>query len=581
MGLIKNGDTTSFDRLNRTLPAETVLSLIYASYAAWQDDSIKEPRERKRRIAENLKPFYQIFKGKSGSYGDGSKDILTQFDSQYTIGHDVGIWDSRNLRLSNFANEVALNKITIREYLSRVFQNLFVYIRGEYKHILFEICSFMQREGKYIITSDDIIRALNFSGNNPRNAKDQGNLLEKYLLDTNFFVAADDKEKELRIAPKYTIQGVMAICNLEYKEENMDSTIEFFNDKENFAGYIAKPIAEEEFRIGENMELKEENADYKLRNETVQKIIYGPPGIGKSFSVTSDIQESYINFRLDEDNPFVFRTTLHPEYSYNDFIGQVMPVVKEDEITYDFTAGIFTQALDKAIKNPQNDVYLVLEEMSRANVAAIFGDIFQLLDRNGGVSEYKVNHDLISNEIYKTKKKIFLPKNLHIIGTVNTSDQNVYVMDTAFKRRFDFEYMSLKPVRDKGIILNNYLMSFVNSNGLEIDCDWTDFYQVLNKYIVKELNLSEDKQIGQFFIKFGEDREKNKKSINNKLLQYLWQDIHQASFSNKSLFNENVKTFSEAHEELEKCLNSERPISIFSDDFLDEVATFRDDAGNE
>ena len=205
MGVIKNEEATSFDRLNRTLPAETLSIFIYASYAAWQDETITTKEERKRKIAENLKLFYGVFKGKSGSYGAGSNDIVKQFTSQYTIGNDVGIWVSSDLELSKYAKEVSLNKITIREYLSRVFINLFVYIHDEYVHILFEICSYMEKEKKDIILAEDIIHALKFSGDNARN---QANLLEKYLLDTNFFDANDEKEKELKIAKGYTLQSI-------------------------------------------------------------------------------------------------------------------------------------------------------------------------------------------------------------------------------------------------------------------------------------------------------------------------------------------------------------------------------------
>jgi hypothetical protein len=588
MGVIKNGEATGFDRLVRSLQAESILSLIYATYSAWKDDSITEKIERKRKIAENLKYFYQVFRGKSGTYGDGSKDILDQFESQYTIGNDVGIWVSSDFKLSKYAEKVALNEITVREYLSRVFINLFVYIRGEYTHVLYQVCDYMERENKAKIMAEDFSKALNFS----TNSRDQANLLEKFLLDTVFFVPVDEKEKELVIATGYTVQSIKDMCNLEYKEQTMEENLQMFDTtkrgaqgetaKYNYANYIAKPYENKKVEsyngAVEKLTVQEEIEEYEcnLRTETVQKIIYGPPGIGKSYSITREIEASYDGFKLEDDNPYVFRTTFHPEYSYNDFVGQIMPVVKEKEITYDFTPGIFTQALEKAINYDKKDVYLVLEEMSRANVAAIFGDIFQLLDRKDGVSEYKVNHDLISKEIYKTRKKIFLPKNLHIIGTVNTSDQNVYVMDTAFKRRFNFEYMSLKPVSKDGVYLNQYSMSFMNSNKTQIDCNWIEFYQVLNRFIVKELKLSEDKQVGQFFIKFGLNANQNNKAINNKLLQYLWQDIHLASFSNKFIFQPNIETFSEAHASVEDSFLNKIPITVFSDEFLDEINSFRE-----
>ncbi|MCC9893952.1 hypothetical protein HK142_08925, partial [Streptococcus agalactiae] len=116
------------------------------------------------------------------------------------------------------------------------------------------------------------------------------------------------------------------------------------------------------------------------------------------------------------------------------FIGNIMPTSKNGEIGYDFKAGIFSQALATAFEYSDKEIFLIVEEMSRGNIASIFGDIFQLLDRDkNGLSEYSVNNDLIIQHFdekgINIGKKIFLPRNFHIIGTVNTSDQNVNVID--------------------------------------------------------------------------------------------------------------------------------------------------------
>src|SRR5699024_5444594 len=118
------------------------------------------------------------------------------------------------------------------------------------------------------------------------------------------------------------------------------------------------------------------------------------------------------------------------------------------EISYEFVNGIFVQSLITALNNKEHDVFLVLEEMSRGNIVSIFGELFQLLDRDSdGDSEYSLRNSNITAELKKYvlnwySDEIYLPKNFHILGTINTSDQNVFVMDTAFKRRFDFEYIS-------------------------------------------------------------------------------------------------------------------------------------------
>ena len=176
--------------------------------------------------------------------------------------------------------------------------------------------------------------------------------------------------------------------------------------------------------------------------------------------------------------------------------------------------------------------------MSRGDVAAIFGDTFQLLDRistghQKEYSRYSINNDIISKDIVALLgNKVMLPPNLFLFGTVNTSDQNVFVMDTAFKRRFEWEYISTKPVKDDKVFLNNVDVNIYVSS-VEVSFEWVNFYVKLNKFISSKdyLDLGEDKQIGQFFIEFKNNNSTTIKSlIKNKLLHYLWSDVHKASF---------------------------------------------------
>ena len=336
----------------------------------------------------------------------------------------------------------------------------------------------------------------------------------------------------------------------------------------------------------------EPKSSYKDRNisnreRVVQKIYFGPPGTGKSYNVSKEILEEQIKIGLipekseEYDSGYVYRTTIYPEYSYYDFIGNIMPIVDDDgKITYDFNPGIFTLSLAKALELRDNNIpiYLVIEEISRGNIASIFGDIFQLLDRGkDGVSEYKIDNDIISDYLtkeeiseYKTssennnnekeKKEIYLPANFNILGTMNTSDQNVFVMDTAFKRRFEFEYVDTDPVKDG--TSDNYLNQFEFKLD-QLKYNWINFYQQLNRYIIEELELPEDKQIGQFFIKFDNNHdEENYKQLQNKLLQYLWEDVHLIKIVDNNLFKEEYKSFSEIYKDFGKQNN------IFSDNFM-------------
>ncbi|GAA2869007.1 AAA family ATPase [Lactobacillus intestinalis] len=234
---------------------------------------------------------------------------------------------------------------------------------------------------------------------------------------------------------------------------------------------------------------------------------------------------------------------------------------------YDFKEGIFTLALKRANFEKDKPVFLVLEEMSRANVAAVFGDLFQLLDRkSNGEGEYAINNELLATKALGEEKDdpVRLPSNLTIIGTVNTSDQNVFAMDNAFKRRFEWQYVSTEAGDDFD---NNPDIEIV---GLNDKVSWKTFYSNLNNYIVRNLNLNEDKQIGPYFIKFSQnansefDNDTPEDLIKNKLLQYLWEDVESMVdiHSKEGIFDKSIKSFSELYSDFEK------DKQIFSDNFL-------------
>ncbi|WP_462421304.1 AAA family ATPase [Salinicoccus sp. Marseille-QA3877] len=305
----------------------------------------------------------------------------------------------------------------------------------------------------------------------------------------------------------------------------------------------------------------------------LQKIYYGPPGTGKSHSIDNYLKSNEVS----ENN--IFRITFHPEYTYNDFVGQIMPVIEKSQdnnteiIKYKFIDGVFTQALKKAYLDLSENVYLVIEEISRANSSAVLGDIFQLLDRHTkgiskGYSKYFITNQLIAKDVLNfDSDKVRLPPNLYILGTVNTSDQNVFVLDTAFKRRFEWEYVGTEPVKGvDGNYLNNPDLILYDIDST-ITVEWVDFYEKLNKFITSEsyLGLSEDKQIGQFFIYFNEllNHEYIEMTFKNKMLFYLWEDVHKASFRpTVKLFNSDIENF----EMLFKNFAANK--QIFSPDFI-------------
>lgn len=309
-------------------------------------------------------------------------------------------------------------------------------------------------------------------------------------------------------------------------------------------------------------------------------IYYGAPGTGKSHKLDELIKK---------ENTNTFRVTLHPEYTYSDFVGQLLPVSKKANdgndkytVSYEFVPGIFTIALKEAINNPDRSVYLILEELSRANVAAVFGDLFQLLDRKNGISEYPIDNPDISKIIYgkantdqDTYKKIYIPNNLSILATVNTSDQNVYPMDTAFKRRFEWRYVSTDYGSNSEDFKDNNNPTIDVGNNIRVT--WDNLYKGLNSFIVGELGLNEDKQIGPYFIKFeGANGDKAHELVKDKLLQYLWEDINKVantmSGTGSSLFlgKQTIPSFSELYTRF-----SDRK-QVFSDIFLDKLGVQND-----
>jgi len=332
-----------------------------------------------------------------------------------------------------------------------------------------------------------------------------------------------------------------------------------------------------------------------MTNTNYQQVIYyGAPGTGKSH-------------RVDEQTKGMrrLRVTIHPEYSYSDFIGQILPNQGENGTpTFEFTPGPMTQALKMAFDNTGTPVALILEELSRGNVAAIFGDMFQLLDRDDdGNSEYPVRNPDVANCIRESEKwiagvprdHIYFPSNLNIYATVNLNDQNVIPMDTAFKRRFEWEYVPISPIKKQGSqrYENNPLIMIKQADSYK-EVDWSHLYMALNRMITdkdKGLGKNEDRQLGQFFIKFKnsdiEDSmssDKNKKSaaiyrINrlllNKLYIYLWQDVQGRGFISKDRNTIFIKTINTYQELYHKAQAGEQ---VFSDVFLNEFLA-QEDAG--
>lgn len=262
------------------------------------------------------------------------------------------------------------------------------------------------------------------------------------------------------------------------------------------------------------------------------KIFYGTPGCGKSYYVDNMLSDS------DKKVDYIFRTTFFQDYTNTDFVGQILPTIDADKVSYSFNPAPFTLALKCAIEHPNEKVALVIEELNRGNAPSVFGDLFQLLDRKDGTSQYAIVNVNIQKYLQKEIENykldyIKIPANMYIYATMNTSDQNVFTLDTAFKRRWKFEKISNIFNKDDGI--GNCIVP-------KLGVKWKYFVETINEYIVlHSVSLSsEDKQLGKYFV--DEKTFENEKEFGYKIFEYLWNDV--AKFNRKDWFGE-IKTLDE------------------------------------
>ena len=283
-------------------------------------------------------------------------------------------------------------------------------------------------------------------------------------------------------------------------------------------------------------------------NSSIQAIYYGCPGTGKSHTIKMIAEgkngEKVIKYEDGTTN--VFRTTFHPDYDYATFVGGYKPLKNDNnELDYQFIPQVFTNAYVQALKHTDNPIFLIIEEINRGNCAQIFGDLFQLLDRNDyGFSDYYIHADrdmqkhlakafngIAMNDSHKnsinamyhngekdivaqvlTGEILLLPNNLYIWATMNTSDQSLFPIDSAFKRRWDWEY---EPIKYKN---TDWIINIQNNS-----YSWESFQREINKRVFAA-NNSEDKMLGDYFVNPA-DGIITEKMLLNKILFYLWNDV--------------------------------------------------------
>lgn len=308
------------------------------------------------------------------------------------------------------------------------------------------------------------------------------------------------------------------------------------------------------------------------------RILFGAPGTGKSYELNKNRIEL-----LGEDNSCDYeRVTFHPDYTYANFVGTYKPVSKEingeKSISYEYQPGPFMRVYVEALKNARTSnprpFLLIIEEINRANVAAVFGDIFQLLDRDEyGQSEYPIHasedmKEYLAEQLEVDKEQVAqlrIPNNMYIWATMNSADQGVFTMDTAFKRRWDFTYMGINSNEDK---ISGYDVELNNNTVV----NWNSLRRAIN-YRLASLRVNEDKLLGPFFIKENIIKQNGKAfndTFKNKVLMYLFEDAGRQKksdiFSGTNQTNGGVYLYSEICDAFDY-----KGIEIFDKEISDKV----------
>ena len=449
-------------------------------------------------------------------------------------------------------------------------------------------------------------------------------LLLEIPIETNNSLSESDlaeilaNDKELKGTYAIHLFGIKYAKLIQEKNLDKKEIIRLSNIGENYFYELAKGIGIYNLAVDEKYlrktQLQNLQADKELlKNDSSsvsptatpftspeQIIFYGVPGSGKSHEIKHKLETEY-EIPEQQQDVFVERTVFHPEYTNADFIGQIMPKLVQGKTDFVFKPGPFTSILKKALCDSQNRYVLIIEEINRGNAAAIFGELFQLLDRidderkktshekelntyGKGWSEYFVMNSEINNYIrdsddtfdgkafdingihFSANTGIRLPPNLSILATMNTSDQNVFTLDNAFQRRWDMKLIeNVFGDTEEEINQRN---AFVDSAK---QITWEKFQTAINIKIGKMsedagLSSMEDKRLGCWFVKAEKDKDgKDIYIIRNelfaeKVLKYLWDDAFK--FCREKVFNGYTNL-----ESLTRDFKGDKEFSVFKDLF--------------
>ncbi len=361
-------------------------------------------------------------------------------------------------------------------------------------------------------------------------------------------------------------------------EENKKLTVDIrFSAITTFlsTGNVPQAIDSEE---DETIDVEPEDIDYPHN-----RIVFGAPGTGKSYKLNQD--KKIFGDRYE-------RVTFHPNYSYSQFVGTYKPVPityedengkKRKEITYKYVPGPFMRAYVEAM-NSYEPYLLLIEEINRANVTSVFGDVFQLLDRENGVSEYPIEttedmRDYLEEHVTREDfdpDRMEIPKNMYIWASMNSADQGVFPMDTAFKRRWEFEYIGINDNNEK---IKDIIVKVGED---EHPIKWDDLRTAINNKLSNDYKINEDKLLGPYFLSKDmvateiyewksepvvKDNDKFLKAFKSKVLMYLFEDVAKQYGSRLFAGCEDSTKYSSICKEFDK-----KGEAIFGDDFINKYA---------
>lgn len=340
-----------------------------------------------------------------------------------------------------------------------------------------------------------------------------------------------DKEFMDRVLGAVTVMIPTAIKFGENKEHALNSireemSIEDENSEEEEMEY--KPYVKPNYYT----ECLRKNKDTG-RVYSHNRIVFGAPGTGKSFKLDGEQKD------LISEGGECERVTFHPDYSYANFVGTYKPVPTKNGISYEYVPGPFMRTYVKAIQNGRsenkedvNPFLLLIEEINRANVAAVFGEVFQLLDRDDrNASQYPVkpSEDIkayLAKELGgkpEQYEEIKIPDNMYIWSTMNSADQGVFPMDTAFKRRWNFEYIGIDNEDEK--INGTYLVC--DKAEIPYRVAWNELRKAINSTLAsRDYKINEDKLMGPFFVSKSvlENEDEFRETFKSKVIMYLFED---------------------------------------------------------